>query len=167
MGSNAEITDISPKGEDKFKGVSLWRRDRAIKIQEMVERGAKRAEIAQYFNITVRTVYVDIQIAKQLNRESLKAHDQSEALGREIKYLLQLCRQAMRDYEGETGGNARVGYLRVALDARSKLQRLYLDTGMISNSGAGTPGTDPQQAMEQMLKISGSIDLSVLGEKEE
>jgi len=153
--------------EDKLNTVSLGRRDRILKIQEMVESGLKISEIAQYYSISTRQVNRDLVVAKLLNQEEVKRYDQGDSLGREIKFWMQISRQAMRNYQTARTENARVGFMRLACEARGKLQKLLLDTGMITNSGAGTPGTDPQQAMEQMLKISGSIDLSVLGEKEE
>jgi hypothetical protein len=40
-------------------------------------------------------------------------------------------RQAMRDYQMAQSENGKIGFLRVASEARAKLQKLYLDVGLL------------------------------------
>lgn len=144
------VGSLSPQGEDKIKAISWRRRERALKVREMFESGVKVVEIAQFFNISRRMVFKDLKVAKRLHKEEVETVDQGELLGGEIAFWRQVVRQAMRDYQMAQSENGRIGFLRVASEARAKLQKLYQDTGLITTIPTrisleeGNPFTDPE-----------------------
>ncbi|MBW2135763.1 MAG: hypothetical protein JRG72_11165 [Deltaproteobacteria bacterium] len=121
-----------PQGKEQFKAISLRRRERAFKVWEMYEGGAKVNEIAQFFGISRRMVFKDLRVARQLHKEAVQNADGGELLGGEIAFWQQVVRQAMRDYQMAQSENAKIGFLRVASEARAKLQKLYQETGLIT-----------------------------------
>jgi plasmid maintenance system antidote protein VapI len=121
----------SPKGLPQVKGLRAERMGRIIKVREMIELGAKTSEIAQVLGISQRMVQMDLVASKQLNREMVGSIDQGETLGAEIAFWLQICRQAMRDYNRAQSENAKIGFLRVASEASSKFNKLLQDYGLI------------------------------------
>jgi hypothetical protein len=125
------VSSATPQGDDKIKAISLRRKERALKIREMFEGGAKVNEIAQYFSISRRMVFKDLKVAKRLHKEEVETVDQGELLGGEIAFWRQVVRQAMRDYQMAQSENGKIGFLRVATEARAKLQKLYLDVGLL------------------------------------
>jgi hypothetical protein len=126
------VVSQAPQGEDKIKAISWRRRDRILEVQSMVEDGTKTIDIALYFGISQRMVQMDLQVAKKLNREVVQTLDHGEILGGEIAFWLKVCRQAMRDYHHAANDNAKVGFLRVASEARAKFNKLLQDTGLIT-----------------------------------
>ena len=140
----------NPQGEDPIKCISLRRRERALKAWEMHEGGAKTTEIAKLFNISQRMVQHDLKVAPKLLKESALNQDGSEILAAEITFWLRVVRQAMRDYQMATSENAKIGFLRVASEARAKLQGLYERTGLITTIPTrfsleeGNPFSDPE-----------------------
>jgi hypothetical protein len=114
------------------KVMTRLRRERIKKVQEMVENGVKLSDIAQYFGISERMVYLDLKDAKKLHAELVKGSDSTEVLGGEIRYWLKVSRRAMRDYHFATNDNAKIGFLRVAIEARAKFNKLLQDTGLIT-----------------------------------
>lgn len=120
-----------PQPSAEIQPITTRRRERIIKVQEMFEGGGKINEIAEFFNISERMVYKDLRAAKQLNQELFEA-DQGELLGGEIAFWQQVCRQAMRDYNLSQSENARIGFLRVASEARAKLNKLLQDSGLLN-----------------------------------
>jgi hypothetical protein len=125
------VSSVTPQGDDKIKAISLRRKERALKIREMFEGGAKVNEIAQYFSISRRMVFKDLKVAKRLHKGEVETVDQGELLGGEIAFWRQVARLAMRDYSLAQSENAKIGFLRVATEARAKLQKLYLDVGLL------------------------------------
>lgn len=121
----------SPQGDAHYQPISRRRRERALKIHEMFEGGAKVKEIAHYFGISRRMVFFDLKVAKRLHKEAVENFDQGEILGAEIAFWRQVVRQAMRDYSLTQAENDKIGFLRVASEARAKLQKLYLDVGLL------------------------------------
>jgi hypothetical protein len=148
-----------PQGEDKIKAISLRRKERAQKAYEMFEGGAKVREIAQLFGVSRRMVFLDLQVAKRLHKEAVETVDQGEILGGEIAFWRQVVRQAMRDYQMAQSENGKIGFLRVASEARAKLQKLYLDTGLITTVPTrvsleeGNPFTDPEFRKEYVALL--------------
>jgi predicted transcriptional regulator len=120
-----------PKGVPQVKGIRAGRKERITKVREMIELGAKTSEIAQLLGISQRMVQMDLVASKQLSREMVGSIDRGETLGTEIAFWLQICRQAMRDYNHAQSENAKIGFLRVASEARSKFNKLLQDYGLI------------------------------------
>jgi hypothetical protein len=153
------VSSATPQGDDKIKAISLRRKERALKIREMFEGGAKVTEIAQYFSISRRMVFFDLKVAKRLHKEEVETVDQGELLGGEIAFWRQVVRQAMRDYSLTQAENAKIGFLRVATEARAKLQKLYQDTGLIVvmptmvSLEEGNPFTDPEFRKEYVALL--------------
>lgn len=121
----------STQGSTLFQPISRRRRERALHIYEMFEGGAKVNEIAKFYGISRRMVFLDLKVAKRLHKEAMETEDQGEILGGEIAFWRQVIRKAMRDYQLANKDNAKIGFLRVASDARAKLQKLYLDVGLL------------------------------------
>lgn len=116
----------------------------------MHEAGATTAEISKYFGISQRMVQHDLKIAPKLLKEAVTTKDGGEILGAEITFWLQVVRQAMRDSQMAESENGKIGFLRVASEARAKLQKLYLDVGLLIavptqiNVGIENPFTDEE-----------------------
>ena len=121
----------SPQLDVHYQPISRRRRERALKVHEMFEGGAKVNEIAQYFGISRRMVFLDLKVAKLLHKEAVQGADGGEILGSEIAFWRQVIRKAMRGYQLANNDNAKIGFLRVASEARAKLQKLYLDVGLL------------------------------------
>jgi len=121
-----------------------------LKIWEMKEGGHRIKEIAEYFGISRRMVYHDLRVAPRLLKEAALNQDGGEILGAEIAFWQQIIRQAMRDYQMTLSDNAKIGFLRVASEARAKLQGLYERTGLITTIPTrfsleeGNPFSDPE-----------------------
>jgi transposase-like protein len=149
----------NPQGVDQIKAISWRRRERALKVHEMFEGGAKVREIAQFFGISRRMVFKDLKAAKRLHKEAVETVDQGELLGGEIAFWRQVVRQAMRDYQMAQSENGKIGFLRVASEARAKLQKLYQDTGLITTVPTrisleeGNPFTDPEFRKEYVALL--------------
>jgi hypothetical protein len=122
----------SPQGEDQIKNISWRRRERALKVQEMFDRGAKVREIAQYFGISRRMVQKDLRVAERLNREMVEGVNQGELLGRKIAFLENLSRYAMRQCELSQSESSKVGWARLAKETQDVLMKIYQNTGLIT-----------------------------------
>ncbi|MBM4288418.1 MAG: hypothetical protein FJ135_09785 [Deltaproteobacteria bacterium] len=122
----------NPQGEDQIKAISWRRRERALKIQEMFDRGAKVREIAQYFGISRRMVQKDLRVAERLNREMVEGVNQGELLGRKIAFLENLSRYAMRQCELSQSESSKVGWARLAKETQDVLMKIYQSTGLIT-----------------------------------
>jgi hypothetical protein len=114
------------------KVMTRSRRERIRKVMEFHENGAKVSDISKFFCISVRMVYMDLRDAKKLHAELVNELDSTEIIGREITFWLMICRRALRDYNFATSENGKIGFLRVATEARAKLQALYQNTGLIA-----------------------------------
>ena len=55
MGANDPIT------KDKLSTISRGRQERALKIWEMFEKGAKVSQLAELFGISERMIYKDLK----------------------------------------------------------------------------------------------------------
>ena len=141
---------LPPQGGAQYQPLTRRRRERILKAWEMYEAGATTAEIARYFGISRRMVQHDLKLAPRLLREEVMGQDGGEILGAEIAFFQQIVRLAMRDYQMAQNDNARIGFLRVASEARARLQALYEKTGLISTLPArvsieeANPFTDPE-----------------------
>ncbi|MGQ9671494.1 MAG: hypothetical protein ACUVWY_15260 [Desulfosoma sp.] len=113
------------------KVMTRSRRERIRKVMEFHENGAKVSDISKFFRISVRMVYMDLRDAKKLHAELVNELDSTEIIGREITFWLMICRRALRDYNFATSENGKIGFLRVATEARAKLQKLYFDVGLL------------------------------------
>lgn len=126
-----QICSPPPGGVGKVKGISSGRQERALMAMEMLEGGMKTSEISQVLGISQRMVQKDLRAAKCLHREMVEELDQGELLGGEISFWLQLARTALRDYSLSQVENAKIGFLRVATEARAKLNKLLQDSGLM------------------------------------
>jgi len=122
----------NPQGEKQIKNISWRRRERALKIQEMLDRGAKVREIAQYFGISRRMVQKDLRVAERLNREMVEEVNQGELLGRKLAFLENLSRYAMRQCELSQSESSKVGWARLAKETQDVLMKIYQSTGLIT-----------------------------------
>ena len=122
----------NPQGEDQIKNISWRRRERALKVQEMFDRGAKVREIAQYFGISRRMVQKDLRVAERLNREMVEVVNQGELLGRKIAFFENLSRYAMRQCELSQSESSKVGWARLAKETQDVLMKIYQNTGLIT-----------------------------------
>jgi len=144
------VVSQNPQGEDQIKAISWRRRERALKVQEMVDRGAKVREIAQYFGISRRMVQKDLRLAEKINGEMVQGVNQGELLGRKIARLENLYRHAMRQCELSQNENSKVGWARLAKEVEDVLIKLYQATGMITTIPTrvsleeGNPFSDPE-----------------------
>jgi len=121
-----------PRVPTRLKVMSWRRRERALKVYEMSQSGFKVIEIARYFGLSRQMIWRDLRAAKALLRETLQDSDPVTLLAEEINFWRRLCWQALRDYQLSRNESARIGFLRVAIEARAKLQRLYQDAGLIA-----------------------------------
>lgn len=124
-------SSFTPQSPDGFMVISRRRGERALMAMEMFEGGMKTSEISEVLGISQRMVQKDLQAAKKLHREMVEGLDQGEILGGEISFWLQMCRTAMRDYSLSQIENAKIGFLRVATEARAKLNKLLQDSGLM------------------------------------
>jgi len=131
--TKAKLTvSFPPQSPKHGQPVSKRRRERILKVWEMHEGGATTAEIAEYFGISRRMVQHDLKLAPRLLKETVLNQDGGEILVGEIVGLQQIIKLAMRDYQMAQSENAKIGFLRVASEARAKLQKLYQETGLIA-----------------------------------
>jgi hypothetical protein len=126
------MSSQNPQGDDQIKAISWRRRERALKIQEMFDRGAKVREIARYFGISRRMVQKDLRLAERLNREMVEGANQSELLGRKIAFLENLTRYAMRQCELSQSESSQMDWARLAKETQDLLIRIYQSTGMVT-----------------------------------
>lgn len=157
MTEHGETTSSpSPQGVDEIKSISLRRRERALKIQEMFDRGVKVREIAHFFGISQRMVQKDLRVAERLNQEMVQGLNQGELLGRKITRLENLCRYAMRQCELSQSENSKVGWARLYKETLDALMKIYQSTGLITTVPTrfsleeSNPFTDPELRKKYM-----------------
>ena len=61
-----------PVTKDKLSTISRGRQERALKIWEMFEKGAKVSQLAELFGISERMIYKDVSAAKAYIRRVSK-----------------------------------------------------------------------------------------------
>jgi len=149
----------TPQWNAQYQPISRRRRERALEVQEMFDRGAKVKEIAQYFGISRRMVQKDLRLAGRLNREKVEGVQQGELLGRKIALLENLYRYAMRHCELSQNENAKVGWARLAKETQDMLLKLYQSTGLITTVPTrvsleeGNPFVDPEFRKEYVALL--------------
>lgn len=111
--------------------ISLKRQARIREVQDKFDGGWKVKDLAEYFGISPRAIFKDLKAAKDLNRVLLEGLDQQEVLGREIRFLQQLGREAMRRYSLSRNDGAKLGFMRTALTIHEKLVKLLQTTGLL------------------------------------
>jgi hypothetical protein len=121
-----------PITKDKLSTISRGRQERALKIWEMFEKGAKVSQLAELFGISERMIYKDLSAAKAIHKASVENVDQGELLGGSLASWRMIYRQAMRDYQIAQNDNAKIGFMRVASEARAKLDKLLQDSGLMT-----------------------------------
>jgi hypothetical protein len=167
-----KLTTSQPsQSSGQFQPISNRRRERILKIWEMKEGGHKIKEIAEYFGISRRMVHHDLRVAPRLLKEAAMNQDGGEILGAEIAYWQHVVFLAMRNYQTAQNDNAKIGFLRVASEARAKLQALYEKTGLITTIPTrisleeGNPFTDPEFRKKYMslMKEAREKGISIWG----
>ena len=149
----------NPQGDDRIKAISWRRRERALEIQEMFDKGAKVREIALYFGISRRMVQKDLRLAERINREVVEGVNQGELLGRKIALLENLSRYAMRQCELSQSESSKVGWARLVKDTQDMLMKIFQSTGIITTVPTrfsleeGNPFTDPEFRKEYMALL--------------
>jgi len=122
----------TPKKNPDCKGASIKRHERALKALQMHEAGASTLDIAEYFNLSRRMVQADIKLAKDLLKEEIAKFDGMAFLAKEIVFWEQMVTQAMQEYQVARTDNAKVGFMRVASEARAKLVKILQDSGLLT-----------------------------------
>jgi len=118
---------VSPKPSKQERKIS-----RARHVQELQIGGLAPGEIAEFLEISERTVWRDLKLAKRLNREEARSLDQEESLGERLAVLRTIRTRALQDYQTcPAPSTARVSYLNVALKAEEKIIQLQLTVGAI------------------------------------
>jgi hypothetical protein len=117
----APLPAISPKRQDR-----IW------KTEDLFLGGMKVTELAAYFGVSRRQVYKDLRDARRLNLALVRDFDSDSVLGREINFLEELRRKAMRDYFTTKQEGVKLGFLRVALEISGKLVALLQSTGLLT-----------------------------------
>jgi hypothetical protein len=121
----------APIDREPVPTISRRRQERIWCIFDMRMQGAETKEIAQLFGISQRQVQKDLNGAKRLSREMIHNWDLEGTLGREIRFLENTRREAMRQSQLSRQEAVRLGYIRLALDAATRLVALLQSTGLI------------------------------------
>lgn len=129
---NELVNSQSPQGKDELKDISWRRRERALQILELFDRGCKVREIAQLYGISQRMVQKDLRLAEKLSGLMMKELNQGELLSRKILFYENLCRHAMRQCETSQNENAKIGWARLGKEAQDTLMKIYENTGIIT-----------------------------------
>ena len=149
----------TPQWNAQYQPISRRRRERALEVQELFDRGAKVQEIAKYFGISPRMVYLDLKAAKSLNLELVEGVHQGEILGRKIALLENLSRYAMRQCELSQSESSKVGWARLVKDTQDMLMKIFQSTGIITTVPTrfsleeGNPFTDPEFRKEYVALL--------------
>jgi hypothetical protein len=105
---------------------------RARQVQELHIGGLSSDAIAEFLGISERTVWGDLKMAKQLNREEARSLDHEESLGERLAVLRSIRTRALQDYQTcPAHSTAKVGFLNTALKAEEKIIQLQLKVGAI------------------------------------
>lgn len=115
------LPSIGPKRQ-----VRIW------EIQDLYLGGMKVSELASYFGISRKQVYKDLKDSRRLNRAFVNNFDSETVLGREINFLEELRRKAMRDYALARQESVKLGLLRLAAETTTKLVSLLQSTGLLT-----------------------------------
>jgi hypothetical protein len=105
---------------------------RARQVQDLHIGGLSSELIAEFLGISERTVWRDLRMAQQLNREEARSLDHDESLGERLAVLRSIRTRALQDYQTcPAHSTARVGFLNVALRTEEKITQLQLKVGAI------------------------------------
>ena len=105
---------------------------RARQVQELHIGGLSSDAIAEFLGISERTVWRDLKMAKQFNREEARSLDHEESLGERLAVLRSIRTRALQDYQTcPAHSTAKVGFLNTALKAEEKIIQLQLKVGAI------------------------------------
>jgi transcriptional antiterminator len=124
---------IEPTSSTTFlPSISQRRQARIFESQNLYLGGMKVTELATYFGLSRKQVYADLRDAKLLSRALVAEFDSEETLGREISFLEETRRTAMRNFSTARQEGVKLGFLRLALETTSKLVALFQSTGLIT-----------------------------------
>jgi hypothetical protein len=101
-------------------------------VQDMWQSGAKTKEIAQYFGLSIRQVQKDLQDAGRIEKAFIQNFDSNSTLGREVLFLENARRKAMRQFQLSNLEAVKLGYLKLAVEIGSKLTTLLQSVGLIT-----------------------------------
>ena len=128
------VSQVSPKevGEGKRPSISVDRQSRIKKTQKMRLAGAKVSEIANYFNVSTKTIYRDIRDTKVVNQSEVRDFDQDNFLGESIIFWRLIRSKSMRDSELCQEENAKIGHRRNAMSAQEKMEKGLQESGLLT-----------------------------------
>lgn len=145
---------------------------RAMEVQAHYIGGMRPGDIAGLMGVSERTVWNDLKLARQLNREEVQAFDHEELLGKRLKVFRLIRTNALRDYQlCKEGGNAKVAFLNIALRAEEKITQLLQDVGAIVkvpervSIEEGNPFSDPEfrQKYVALMKEAKAKGIKIYG----
>jgi len=112
--------------------ISRRRRERIQRVQDLWLSGMTTRELSQLYGLSQRAIQKDLADARRLSRETIQNWDSQGTLGREIRFLESTRRSAMRQSQFAAQEAVRLGYLRTALDAASRLVTLLQSVGLLT-----------------------------------
>ena len=139
----------APLAKRPLPAISPKRQARIWLIQDFYLGGMKIKEIAAYFHISRRQVHKDLKDVRRLNQALVQDFDSDAVLGREVVFLEQLRRKAMREHSLASQEAVRLGALRLAAEISSRLICLFQSSGLMKEVPqrmqleAVNPFTDP------------------------
>jgi hypothetical protein len=123
-GDQIEVAPVPP--------ISRKRQGRIREVQKLHDTGWRVADIAQFFHLSVRTIYTDLKDGKAFDQALLKALDQTEVIGREVRLLEAARRTEWRAYQLETNPFVRVATMRNIISIHEKLVKLLQGVGVVT-----------------------------------
>ncbi len=133
---------------------------RARQVLDLQIEGLSPVEIGEFLGIAERTVWRDLKLAKQLNREEVRSLDHEESLGERLTVLRSIRTRALQDYQTcPAHSTAKVGFLNTALKAEEKILQLQLKVGAIVmvpdrlSLEEGLPFQDPEIRQEYLALL--------------
>jgi hypothetical protein len=141
---------VEPTSSTTFlPSISQRRQARILEVQNLYLGGMKVTELATNFGLSRKQVYADLRDAKLLSRALVAEFDSEETLGREISFLEETRRKAIRNFSTARQEGVKLGFLRLALETTARLVALFQSTGLITTVPRriqieeGNPFTDP------------------------
>lgn len=105
---------------------------RAQQARELHIGGLSCETIAEFLGISERTVWRDLKLAKQLERQEARSLDHEESLGECLTVLGSIRTRALQDYQTcQAHSTVRVGFLKTALKAEEKIIQLFCKVGTL------------------------------------
>lgn len=110
------------------------RKERQKKVRQLRVRGEKIKDIADYLNVTERTIYKDLSELREEARKRAASAEHWEELGLGLDRYDDIYEMAMFDCHQAGGQNARAKFQKIALEANDKKLDLLLNCGVIARA---------------------------------